>query len=259
MRRVPVISLGAGVQSSAMLLMAARGELEHLGEPPLAVFSDTKHEAPAVYEWLAFLRMEAYRAGIEVAETTAGDLLEAATESSFNPIPLYRRNADGSTSIGQRQCTYQFKIRPLRAELRRRGYGPSRPVEMWLGITTDETERMKPSNVQWATNRWPLIELGMSRESARHWLLRNGYPEPPKSACYFCPFFSERRYAQMRESDPETWEKAVAADEAMRLTPEGDEQFVLKTLVPLRELQTPEDRGQLGLELMDECEGGCFV
>lgn len=167
MMRTPVISLGAGVQSSTMLLMAARGELEHLGEPPLAVFSNTQHEPPAVYEWLAFLRMEAYRAGIEVVETTAGDLLEAATETTFNPIPLYRKNADGTVSIGRRQCTYQFKIRPLRALLRRRGFGPSNPVETWIGISIDETERIKPSGVEWAENRWPLIEQEMSREAAR--------------------------------------------------------------------------------------------
>jgi hypothetical protein len=260
-KRTPIISLGAGVQSSVLLLMAARGDLEGHGfeAPALAVFADTQQEPPAVYEWLAFLRMQAYTSGVELAQTTAGDLFEAAISGSFNPIPMYRRNDDGTVSVGRRQCTYQFKSRPLRALLRRRGFGPGNPVETWMGITVDEAERMKPSGKQWAENRWPLIELGMTRGACKRWLHDHGYPEPPKSSCTFCPYKSARDFARMREEDPESFEAACRMDEAMRYTPEGAEQFVLRTCVPLRELRTAEDEGQLGLELMDECEGGCFV
>ncbi len=259
--RTPVISLGAGVQSSALLLMAVHGELEGLGEQPeLAVFADTQREPPGVYEWLAFLRMAAYRAGIEVATTTAGDLLEASTAGDFNPIPLYRRNEDRSVSLGQRQCTSQFKIRPYRTLLRDRGFGPDRPVETWIGITTDEIERVKPADVKWASNRHPFIELEMSRRDCGQWLIDHDYPLPPKSACYFCPFSSGRRYADMRDSDPETWEKACAADEAMRTTRDGREQFVLKTMEPLRTADLiPADHGQLDLGVDAECDGVCFV
>lgn len=29
--------------------------------------------------------------------------------------------------------------------------------------------------------------------------------------------------------------------------------------LPMVDLTTPEDRGQLTLDVMDECEGGCFL
>jgi hypothetical protein len=49
-----VISLGAGVQSTTMALMAAHGELTPT--PDFAVFADTGNEPAAVYEHLKWLR-----------------------------------------------------------------------------------------------------------------------------------------------------------------------------------------------------------
>ena len=48
-----VISLGAGVQSSTMALMAANGELP---KPDCAIFADTGNEPKAVYTYLDFLK-----------------------------------------------------------------------------------------------------------------------------------------------------------------------------------------------------------
>ena len=49
-----VISLGAGVQSTTMALMAAHGEIEPM--PDYAVFTDTGAEPTAVYKHLEWLR-----------------------------------------------------------------------------------------------------------------------------------------------------------------------------------------------------------
>ena len=51
-------------------------------------------------------------------------------------------------------------------------------VEMWLGISTDEAGRMKPSESPWISHRWPLIDGGMSRRACLAWLERHGYPIP---------------------------------------------------------------------------------
>ena len=47
------ISLGLGVQSSTLAMMAAVGELKPM--PVAAIFSDTMHEPQAVYEWKKWL------------------------------------------------------------------------------------------------------------------------------------------------------------------------------------------------------------
>jgi hypothetical protein len=48
-----ILSLGAGVQSSALALMIEQGEL-----PPIdaAIFADVKGEPKKVYEWLEYLK-----------------------------------------------------------------------------------------------------------------------------------------------------------------------------------------------------------
>lgn len=248
--RTPVISLGAGWQSSALLLMAAEGRFGIV--PPLAIFADTENEPDDVYAYLDYLT-EQVRGTIEVVRVSAGDLAGAALEREYNPIPLYRRNDNGSVSIGRRQCTKEFKLYPIRHELRRRGLTR---VECWVGITVDEVERMKPSGLQWVENRWPLVEEGIRRHHCREWLIGNGHPEPPRSACTFCPYRSNAELRHMRDNDPVAWASAIKFDAAM--TAKRGE-YVHRTAVPLPmvDLSTLEDHGQLGFQ--DECEGMCGV
>lgn len=48
-----ILSLGAGVQSSTLALMAAHGEITPM--PDCAIFADTGSEPRKVYEWLDWL------------------------------------------------------------------------------------------------------------------------------------------------------------------------------------------------------------
>ena len=52
--KLRVLSLGAGVQSTTLALMAAHGEIGPM--PDCAIFADTGWEPKAVYEHLAWLR-----------------------------------------------------------------------------------------------------------------------------------------------------------------------------------------------------------
>ena len=54
MRRLTVISLGGGVQSSIMALMASEGAFD--ATPDCATFADTHWEPPSVYEHLEWLK-----------------------------------------------------------------------------------------------------------------------------------------------------------------------------------------------------------
>lgn len=168
-RRTPVISLRGGVQSSTMLLMAVHGGMPIT--PSLAIFADTQWEPPALYEWVAFLRMTAWRAGIEVVTVTAGSIREETTRfargesARYASPPFYVQDPKRpwQSSILRRQCTKDYKLTPIWRELRRRGYGPRNPVEQWVGISRDEVARMKPSSKKWASVTWPLIEAEMTR------------------------------------------------------------------------------------------------
>jgi hypothetical protein len=181
-----------------------------------------------------------------------------------------RRTAAETVSVGmiRRQCTTEFKIVPIRRKVRElaglaRKRSPAFPVvEQWIGISTDEIVRAKPSFEAWQVKRFPLIERRMSRRDCLAWLRRHGYPVPPKSACIGCPFHDNARWRHMRDRDPDAWSDAVEVDRALRSGVRGirGEVFLHRSCVPLdqADLSTATDHGQLDL-WPNECEGMCGV
>jgi len=268
-----VLSLGAGVQSTTMALMASAGELTPM--PDAAIFADTQWEPAAVYQQLAWLS-EPGRLAFPVIIATAGDIKAGilsrrnTTGGEYSVIPWFTKNQDGTESIGRRQCTNEYKIAPImRATRTLLGVGPrdyirKGSVEVWIGISRDEASRMKPARQQWMVNRWPLIEREMTRADCLAWLQRQGYPEPPKSACVGCPFRRDSAWIEMRNMRPAEWADAVAVDAALR---QGDArgfratEFMHDTRLPLPEaidLVERERREQPNL-WENECEGMCGV
>jgi hypothetical protein len=250
-----ILSLGAGVQSSTLALMAAHGDIGPM--PTAAIFADTGAEPRAVYEYLAWVESQVPFPVFRVMHKNGllDDLLNPKNGRSSNP-PLF---TEGGGML-RRKCTGDFKIAPIRRKVRELCSG--RPVVQWIGISTDEASRMKPSGVKYISHRWPLIERGMSRGDCIAWMLSHGYPMPPKSACTFCPYHNEETWSRMKATDPESWAQAVAVDEAIRQDFAGSRErlYVHRSRNPLKDarLDAAHDRGQTDL-FLDECEGMCGV
>lgn len=263
-----VLSLGAGVQSTTLALMAAAGEIE---APDCAIFADTGWEPQSVYEHLDRL-MAALPFPVHIV--SAGNLRDDIERGSssrsgrFAAVPWFMRHPDGSAGMGRRQCTAHYKLEPLAKKVRQLlGATPRGRVqgvaEILIGISTDEAARMKPARVRYMRNVWPLIDLGMSRAACLRWLERAGW-HAPKSSCIGCPFHSNEQWRQLRDSDPGAWTDACRLDGLIRTGGHArgirGEQFMHRSLVPLAEvdLSTWEERGQPDLFNM-ECEGMCGV
>lgn len=258
-KRLNIISLGAGVQSSTMALMAAAGEIAPM--PDGAIFADTQWEPKRVYEWLLWL---APKLPFPVYRVTAGNLrsdLLFASGKRVAAVPFFIRMPDGREAIGRRQCTKEYKVRPIQWKVvSLLGGRPRGGCSLWIGISTDEASRMKQSRVNYIVHRFPLIELGMNRNDCLRWMERHGYPEPPRSSCIGCPFHSDREWRKIK-ADPFAWADAVTVDRAIRRQPRFQgEQFMHRSLRPLEEVDfsTDEERGQLNL-FENECEGMCGV
>jgi hypothetical protein len=254
-----VLSLGAGVQSSTLLLMAIHGEIEI----DRAIFADTQWEPRATYDWLGGLILAAGHAGIPVDTVTAGNLREDALSASrrIASMPLHVINQDGTAGMIRRQCTKEYKIRPIQRRLRELGADRKHPVEMLIGISLDEVQRMRDSRVQYVRHAYPLIDRRMTRHDCERWLERHGYSIPPKSACIGCPFMDDGRWRSMRDQAPAEWADAVDFDRRVRrMTRIKGEVFLHRSLVPLPmvDLSTPQDKGQMDL-FGAECEGLCGV
>jgi hypothetical protein len=247
-----VISLGAGVQSTTMALMAAHGELE---TPDCAIFADTGWEPKTVYAHLDKLEKAL---PFPVYRVSAGNLREhvlsnraVRSANRYSVVPWFT-----SKGLGKRQCTSNFKIEPIMRK-QRELLGPRGKAEVWIGISMDEAIRMRPARKKWQTNRWPLVERRMTRRDCVKWLADHGWTAP-KSACIGCPYHSDDQWRNLK-TRPDEWADAVEADRAIRMqrrTP----QFMHRSLKPLDEvdLSTPSDWGQGDL-FLNECEGMCGV
>jgi len=264
------ISLGAGVQSSVMALMAGRGEIGPM--PDAAIFADTQWEPSSIYEHLDWLETEL---SFPVYRVTFGAIRQMALntlEGSWAPsMPVFIDTDKGG--INGRQCTGSFKIDPIHKKVRElMGYkkGQRLPkntmVESWMGISRDEIQRVKDSRKWWVSNRYPLIERMMTRHDCQIWFQAN-YPGRPlsRSACIGCPYRNDREWRQMRDTDPTSWHDAVEFDYAMRRGKRNGfgmkaPTYLHRSLIPLDEvdLTTQQDRGQLEM-FGEECEGMCGV
>ena len=269
------ISLGGGVQSSVMALMASGGAFDRT--PDCAIFADTKWEPPSIYDHLDWLGGQ-LRFPLYVVDNgrSLREDVKALTNHSGSPhyidIPVYLKGRDGEgDGIGRRQCTDSYKIRPIRRRIRellglRRGQRvPSGvSVELWLGISTDEAIRMKPSRDRWITNRYPLIEAAMSRRDCMDWW-KARYDRPlERSACVACPFQSRQRWVETKRRWPELFAEAVEIDANMRgglaldKTPYLHSQWMpLAQAVMLDETELGTDGQSDGFG--NECEGHCGV
>jgi hypothetical protein len=264
---IHIISLGAGVQSSTMALMAAHGEITPM--PKCAIFADTQDEPQSVYRWLDWLERQL---PFPVVRVTKGKLSESATKFyhsernqkfTVQSIPAF---SDGGRVIWPRQCTSDFKVYPIDRELTRqmRDSGTKSCVK-WIGISLDEIHRMKQSRRNNVIHRWPLIEHRIKRHNCLRWMEANGYPEPPRSACIYCPYHSDTEWRRLRDKEPEEFAKAVKFEGEMQNAYRQIRQirqipFLHRSCVPLDQVDfsTDEDHGQQVM-FGNECEGLCGV
>ena len=213
------LSLGGGTQSSVLALMSAHGEL-----PPLdcAIFADTDWEPPDVYEHLAWLSTAIAAAPhpFPVHKVDNGRSLRADATACVNQngVPHIVIPAHASRGMYHRQCTDQYKVKPIERKARAL-FNPSRSeyVEQWMGISLDEIQRMKAHPKRWLVTAWPLIDASMTRADCQAWFSAH-YPDRgalPKSSCVGCPFHSVGAWALVRRRYPVHFAECVEIERRM--------------------------------------------
>lgn len=257
-----VLSLGAGVQSTTIALMAACGEIER---PDCAIFADTGWEPKAVYGHLERLTAALpFPVHVVRKGNLRDDIMSAAGSGSrVASVPWFT----APNGIMPRQCTADYKIAPIAKKLREllgvppRKKIPNDTVEIWIGISLDEAVRMRPARQRWQRNRWPLIERGMHRHDCVAWLERAGW-SAPRSACIGCPYHSDSSWRALRDGSPGEWADTLAVDRAIRSSKARvrAQMYMHRSRAPLSDvdLSTPAERGQGDL-WGEECEGVCGV
>jgi hypothetical protein len=270
------ISLGAGVQSSTMALMASRGELLGI-KVDFAIFADTQDEPASVYRWLDWLEGQL---SFPVYRVSKGSLSKEALtmrttkdgrKFSRTDIPIYTLSATGSLGkVTFRSCTSDYKIKPILRELRKRCEikrgQKDVTVTSLIGISYDEMQRMKDSRDPWVVNRWPLVEMRMRRGDCIEWMRKNGYPEPPRSSCIYCPFHRNNEWRRLQTEEPDEFARAVKFEKDLQTIKRRSDNmdstpFLHRSCKPLDQIDFRNDieKGQQVFSFLDECDGMCGV
>ena len=281
-----ILNLGAGVQSTALYLMSINGDEPEVPKFDAAIFADVQEEPDEVYKHLDYLKT---LGGPPIIVTTAGklgDALDRGEDSKGNAcnggfhfiaIPAYTLNPQtGDKGMVQRQCTADFKVKPIERMIREHCGGQfGRPlpketiVHQYMGLSYDEPKRVirvkerflaKPKN--WLVH-FPLWEMQMTRGDCIAYLRGKLPYEVPRSACVFCPFKSDSEWRRLREEDPKGWARAVHIDTVCRKgTGLASHRYLHKSCQPLEQVDlrpADEKSGQRHLfsGFQDECEGYC--
>jgi hypothetical protein len=260
-------SFGGGVQSSGLAaLLVASPEVfaaKGIPLPNQIIFADTGAERGAVLQNVEVIFQRLRAKGFDcVTVQKEGDTIES--DRGLASAPWFFPDEEGKRGQLPRQCTSDYKIRPIQKAMRAlQGIAPrqrNNTVNLWLGISTDEARRAKPDASQWVNRMFPLLDLGLDRGTCS--ILSEkvfGYA-PPKSACYFCPYTHPSQWITLRNNDPDTFQRAVEVDKRLR-QPDGSPKlrgakygyYVHPSLSPLADLP---DQGEM---FSEECQGFCGV
>jgi hypothetical protein len=256
------LSLGAGVQSSVLYALSALG-LHGVPRADVSIFADTHDEPNWVYDHLERLREWGKQYSMDIEIVSMGSL----SDDPFMKVPAFTM-VDGSPSITRRQCTADYKIKPINRRVRElleipKGHQARGRVALSLqGISSDEMQRMKDPREKFVDFEYPLVRLGWNRYQCLEWWEVNmPLPMPKKSACVYCPFRSNSEWLDVQHNDPSGWDYAVKYDEKIRnSTKAGSEwpAFLHRSCVPLGEVDFTSGDDSRDL-FLNECEGMCGI
>ena len=197
-----ILSMGAGVQTTAMLLRYGR-RMHHV------IFADVGDEHPPTYEYIEkYLKPYCKEIGLPwhtVRNPKFASLMDKCLERHIMPVRT------------QRWCTHDFKISPILRKLKELGATRKVPANVHIGISIDESHRV--SSDAWVDKPryqhkcYPFIENRISRRDCYQIIEDHGWPVPPKSGCDFCPFAKRSEIRQVASYDPRRYAQIVKMEQ----------------------------------------------
>lgn len=263
------VSYGGGVQSTALLALAALGRIPHRTFLFANTGDDSEHPATIKYvREVAAPFAEAHGLELHELERTMRDgttdtilgKIERTARSEVIPV---RSSADGPPM--SRSCTVDFKIEVLGRWLKAHGATEAEPAHVGVGISLDEIHRANRKPRPYEHITYPLLgaregdpeccrtDLKVRRSDCPRIIAEAGLPIPPKSSCWFCPHHSFNAWVELRNDEPELFDRAVALEE--RLSDKaGAPRYLTRYGKPLAQV-IPDD---VMLLPFDDSDGACM-
>lgn len=257
-----VISYGGGVQSTALLVLAAQGRIDFATFLFANVGDDSEH--PGTLSYVRDVAVPyAARAGLDLQQLerrrrdgTPETLMQRLHRPDTRSIPIPVRMANGAP--GRRSCTADFKIKVVGRWLREHGATAQTPATVGIGISLDEIHRANRRRCEPHEQiEYPLLDLGLRRLDCERIIEDAGLAVPGKSACFFCPFRTVAAWRQQRQEEPELFWKSVQLEETInerRAAIGRDPAYLTRYGCPLADAIPAEE---LSARPEDDGDGSC--
>ena len=264
-----IVTYGGGTQSTAMILMALNKEFG-LSRPDFGVYADTGCEPEFINEYVNYfinyvkniydfdIYKIMHREGLDQHILTPPISSRNGNFYTSSTPPFYTKSPTGKVGMLMRQCTSDYKIKPLRKLINSK-FKRGEPYIKWIGISFDERSRMRISTEKKIINFYPLVENFIRRNQSIEYVIKQGLKPPQRSSCYFCPFHSNNYWQWLRKYHNKEFQKAVEFEiQTQNLIQTQDLIFLHSSCKPLSEVEFI-NKNQLSAfpELIDECAGEC--
>jgi len=225
-----ILSFGGGVDSTTLLAIHFNRKksadllgvsLERLDEMfpvslDAAVFSDPGAEFDSTYENVRHAQNKGNDFGLAVHNIHLTIKGERRTITQW----LAHNGAVPLMPGGCHTCSVKFKGNVMKVWAEK--LYPEDDITWYIGIEANETKRAKRfqgAKGERHTSRYPLIELGLTREACERLLkgLEWGVPVH-KSSCVFCPWMTEEELRDMYFNHPEKWAMAKKVEHDFSVT-----------------------------------------
>jgi hypothetical protein len=263
------ISYGGGVQSTALLALAAVGKIPHRTFLFANTGDDSEH--PDTIEYVRNVAAPyAEKHGIALIELEK-DLRGGGTDTILGKIERtarsevipVRSSADGPPM--SRSCTIDFKIKVLGKWLKQHGATEENPAHVGVGISLDEIHRANRKPNPYERITYPLLgampgdpeccktDLKVRRSDCDRIIRDAGLDVPPKSSCFFCPHHSFNAWVELRTDRPDLFEKSAQIEDKIS-EKAGAPRYLTRYGIPLREA-IPD-----GVDMLDfdDADGSCM-
>lgn len=251
------------MQSTALALMSCENAVNENPPFPLVpvydavIFCDLGREPPWVKRQLDFTRKACEDAGIFFKILDAPlyqDFKRNFGERRTISIPWWTLGEDGHKSKMPRNCTIDYKVEKISKYVRWEllGYKKGQQLrpedhkahEMHMGFSFEEQRRCKESPNPMFVNRFPLVDMGLTRADNYAYIRDVWGLETKASACTFCPFHKNYFFQYLKEHERQEYERLIEVDLLLRdktpKPPMDSELFISRSRKRIYEL-TPED------------------
>lgn len=204
MKKINVVSYGAGVNSTALIIFMYNNKIPI----DLIIFADTGAEMPRTYKYLKVFDkwLKARGLKITIVKSHLGDIREHHYNKKIFPFRMFRA------------CSDKWKIRPINKYVKE-NY-PGSYINMFLGIDAGESRRVKESRVKIQDLIYPLVTHNIDRRGCIKIIKNADLPIPVKSGCYFCPFQRKTEWFKLLHNHPDLFNLSLELEENGRGFPE---------------------------------------